>query len=79
VKVFIEPFEGRYRAVCRMFSFEVVADTKAEASAKMNDKIRRHVEKLSRSGQLDDKRRASACATDASCPAKGCSGCSSSG
>jgi len=79
VKVFIEPFENRYRAICRMFDFEVVADTKAEASEKMNDKIRRHVEELSRSGQIPVRENATSCEKEASCPVKGCSGCSSSG
>jgi len=81
VKVFIEPFQGRYRATCSAFGFEIVADTKAEASEQMNEKIRGHVEVLSRKGLVPDPgSKTPPCSTGISpCHRKGSSGCSSSG
>lgn len=82
VKVFIEPFQGRYRATCPVFGFELVADSKTEASRQMNDRIRRHVEELSKKGLVRESgtsTRRCPTAGFSACSGKGSSGCSSSG
>ena len=75
IKVLIQPVEGGYKATCRMLGYEVLAETKEEASGKINAMIKAYVEKRTAAGDIPEGKTDPACTSDPSCRNGGCSGC----
>lgn len=75
IKVLIQPVDGGYKATCRMLGYEVVAESKEEASRKINAMIKAYVEKRTASGDIPAGKAAPSCASDPACRTGGCSGC----